>query len=213
MIEFDEVTVKAGDKRILDGVSFSLAAGEKAVITGPTGSGKSTILLTLLGAYEIARGRVFFDGRELSTETLSTVRRSIAWIGQEPILGDGTVREALLLPFQFAANRTAAPTEERLLEALASLELEESILGRRTSVISGGEKQRVAITRALLLDKRVFLADEITSALDEHSSAVVKTLFLTDGFTVLTVSHDPQWRQSFGTTISIVAGRVTGVAR
>lgn len=213
MIEFEDVTVKVGDRTLISDVRFSVKAGEKVVISGPTGCGKSTVLLALLGAHDICAGIARFDGLEVTPETLQSVRRSIAYIGQEPVIGDGTVRDALLLPFSFEANRDATPSDEDVAAALARLELDPGILDQPTNVVSGGEKQRVAIARALLLHKDVFLADEITSALDAASASVVLDLFLNSPYTVLAVSHDPEWQQRFATRIAMEAGRVVEVAR
>lgn len=213
MIEYRDVSVSAGGRKILTDVTLAIATGEKAVIAGPTGAGKSALLLTLLGAYELSGGAIGFDGSPVTASRLAAVRRSVAYIGQEPVLGDGTVREAMLLPFRFAANRAATPDERHLEEVLSHLHLEPAILDRRTSVVSGGEKQRIAIARALVLGKEVFLADEITSALDTAGAEVVMDLFRRGSYTVIAVSHDPVWHQRFGTRISMEAGRILEVRR
>jgi putative ABC transport system ATP-binding protein len=76
-------------------------------------------------------------------------------------------------------------------------------------VVSGGEKQRIAVARALLLGKKVFLADEITSALDEESSRVVLELFASSDYTILSVSHDPAWQARFPIRLSISGGTLS----
>ncbi len=211
MIAFDDVTVRASQSVLLKDITFSLDAGEKAVITGPSGSGKSTILLTLMGAHAPARGRVRFDGTEVTAQTVASVRNAVAFIGQEPVLGNRSVRDGLLLPFTFRANRDARPGEERISEILHGLKLPSDILDRSTAVISGGEKQRIAVARALLTGKNTFVADEITSALDETSNQIVLDLFLRPGITVLAVSHQGQWLQRFDKQIRIVNGTVVDV--
>ena len=134
-----------------------------------------------------------FDGQPVQPETVRAVRRAVAFIGQEPALGAETARDALLLPFTFRANRDRKPSAEALLSALDRVRLSADILPKRCAVVSGGEKQRLAVARALLLDKTVFLADEVTSALDPESRQAVLHIFADPSFTVLSVTHDPDW--------------------
>ncbi|MBD3239006.1 MAG: ATP-binding cassette domain-containing protein [Chitinivibrionales bacterium] len=213
MIEFDHVTVTAGQTVLLDDITFSIDEGDKAVIFGPTGSGKSTVLTTLMGARAPSAGRILVDGTPLTAETITTLRNRVAFIGQEPVLGAANVRDALLLPFTFRANRHAHPDSTALHDALDRVRLPHRILDSDTGVVSGGEKQRIAIARALLLGKHVFLADEITSALDEESTKVILDLFLHSEYTVLAVSHHPAWRQSFGTRIEVADGRIVRIEK
>jgi putative ABC transport system ATP-binding protein len=211
MIRFDHVTVRANHTTLLSDLSFSVDTGQKAVIGGPTGSGKSTVLLTLLGAYRPVRGTVSLDGMVLSEETATAIRKKVAYIAQEPVLGSGKVREGLLLPFTFTANRHLHPGPGRLHEVLEALRLPRTILDRDSALVSGGEKQRIVIARALLMGKKVFVVDEITSALDEESNRVVLDLFVASAFTVLAVAHHPRWQRRFDKLITVHDGRVAGV--
>lgn len=211
MIAFEHVTVAAGETVLLSDISFSIDKGDKAVVFGPTGSGKSTILTTLMGARVPSSGTVFFDGTPVTADTIAAVRGRVAYIGQEPVLGAAQVRDALLLPFSFRANRHAHPDDTAIHDALDRVRLPHRILDSDTDIVSGGEKQRIAIARALLLDKHVFLADEITSALDEESTNVILELFLHSEYTVLAVSHHPAWQRRFGTRIEVSGGRVTRI--
>ncbi|MBD3316326.1 MAG: ATP-binding cassette domain-containing protein, partial [Chitinivibrionales bacterium] len=150
MIAFDSVTVRAGATTLLHDITFSMEKGEKVVIGGPTGSGKSTILMTLLGAHVPAKGTIRFNGIPLSPATVGTIRKQVAYIAQEPVLGTGLVREGLLLPFSFKANRHRQPSVDQINATLSRLLLPPAILDRDIALISGGEKQRIAIARALL---------------------------------------------------------------
>ena len=184
---------KRQDRLILDSVSFEIAQGDKAVFFGPSGSGKTTILMCLIGGVVPTAGTVRFDGEVLTAQTLPHLRQTVAFIGQEPVLGATGVREALLLPFSFRANRDRMPSEERVRQVLESLLLPPDILDKQTTVISGGEKQRLALARALLLEKTVFVLDEVTSALDPQSRRAVMALFRHPELTLISVSHDPEW--------------------
>lgn len=217
LIRFENVTVfdstaRAGRQAILDGVSFEVGAGEKAVLYGRSGSGKSTILTTLAGAHIPSGGSIWFEEMQVNAESLDRVRRSLAFIGQEPVLGAGTVREALMLPFTFRANRDLQPDQHTVNEVLHSLRLDPAILDSEASVVSGGEKQRIAIARALLLNKKAFLADEITSALDPESKDAVISLFRDRPLTLLSVSHDREWFSICTTFMQVDKGSIVNVA-
>ncbi|MBD3321679.1 MAG: ATP-binding cassette domain-containing protein [Chitinivibrionales bacterium] len=210
-IEFNSASVIDGPTVLLKNITFSVPHGGKALITGPTGSGKSSVLLALMGAYPVVNGTVYYDGTPVTSETVSILRKSIGYIAQEPVLGEGTVREGLLMPFTFRANRSRAPSETAIHDAFDRLQLPRALLDRDISLVSGGEKQRIAIARTLLLGKNVFVVDEITSALDEASNSVVLDLFTQSRATVLAVSHHPRWSERFDMRIKMERGAVTTV--
>lgn len=208
IIQFDQVTVAAGGKVILADLSFALSEGEKAVFRGRSGSGKSTVLKALLGVCPLASGAIYFQGKSLDKPVVDEIRRCAAYIGQEPVLGADTVRDALLLPFQFKAHRNAKPSESRLVEALQGLHLPEAILSQDCASVSGGEKQRIALARALLLGKSLYLLDEVTSALDAESKQAVFEVLADPRLTVLSVAHDSKWIDRCGRVFDLEGGRL-----
>jgi putative ABC transport system ATP-binding protein len=209
MIRFENISIETQNHLILDRVSFDIAQGEKAVFFGPSGSGKTTILMTLIGGMVPTAGTVLFDGEPLTAQSLPRLRQTVAFIGQEPVLGAQGVREALLLPFSFRANRARMPSEKQLQQVLDDLLLPSEILAKQTSVISGGEKQRLAVARALLLGKNIFVVDEVTSALDPQSRRAVLKLFRQPELTLISVSHDPEWLTLCTRFFKVKGGRVT----
>lgn len=211
IIRFDQVSVTAHEKTILSDISFALLPGEKAVLCGKSGSGKSSVLKTLMGLLPVKLGTVYFQEIALTPASVHAVRSCTAYIGQEPMLGAASVREALLLPFQFKTHREHRPTEAQLIEVLQRLQLPKDILSQESSRISGGEKQRIALARGLLLNKKLYLLDEVTSALDAESKQAVFEVFSDPSLTVLSVAHDPEWLERCNIIFELEAGRLTEV--
>ncbi len=193
MIELIDIHIERGGSLILENVCIQIDTGVKSVVTGPSGSGKTSLLLAVMGVFQPTHGRVLVDGKAVLPDSVGSVRKSIAFITQEPVLGAERVSDALLLPFSFKSNRQSSPSKERIDEVLGQLHLGPEILAKPSSKISAGEKQRIAIARALLLDKDIFLVDEATSALDQESKAAVIGMLTQPRFTVLSVSHDRAW--------------------
>lgn len=208
IIRFDRVSVAVREKTILSNISFALFPGEKAVLCGKSGSGKSSVLRAFIGLHAVASGGVYFQQMQLTPASVHTIRSATAYIGQEPILGAETVREALLLPFQFKTHRNQRPPDARLGEVLNRLHLSLDILKRKCSRISGGEKQRIALARGLLLGKSLYLLDEITSALDLESKQAVFDVFSDPQLTVLSVAHDTEWLARCDRILELEAGRL-----
>ena len=193
MIVFDNITLKVHNQTLLEGTSLMLNEGDKAVVRGSSGCGKSSLLKCAVGAIPVAGGMVKIDHTALSAATVADIRGRISFIGQEPVLGAEWVRDALMLPFHYKAHRHTLPDTKIINALLERLHLAPGILDKPCARISGGEKQRIAIARALLLNKTIFLADEITSALDPESRQAVMDELFRPGITLLSVSHDPEW--------------------
>jgi putative ABC transport system ATP-binding protein len=208
MIRLEDLTVCFGELTLLDRVSMVIAPSEKIVIQGESGSGKTTLLKALVGAAAIVSGSVFFNGEPLTPDTVAGIRQSVAYIGQEPVLGADTVEDALLLPFSFKSHRGRRPADERIGDVLDAFRLGRSLLGRTCATLSGGQKQRIAIARAALLGKTVYLVDEVTSALDLTNKSAVMDHLLIPAHTVVSVSHDPDWIERCDRVVRLHAGRL-----
>jgi ABC-type multidrug transport system fused ATPase/permease subunit len=191
MCDFQEVSVRYRERLVLDGFNLRVRSGEKVVLTGDSGSGKSTVLRCLLGFVAPAAGRVFLAGEELTAATVWRLRRRMAFVPQEPDLGSGTVAEILQRPFSFKANVGLELRPEELASLADRFFLDEALLQAEIRSLSGGEKQRVAIISAILLNRPVMLLDEATSALDKEARRAVLEYFAgRDDLTILAVTHD-----------------------
>ncbi|PYN25754.1 MAG: choline transporter, partial [Candidatus Rokuibacteriota bacterium] len=148
---------------ILKDVSFTVERGHALTLVGPSGSGKSSLLRCLNRLEEPTAGTVHFDGRDIRALDPRRLRRGAALVMQTPVVFEGTVRDNLRVR---PADVDGDLSEARLGQALADVGLEGELLERDAVTLSGGEKQRVTIARALLGDPRALLLDEPTSALD-----------------------------------------------
>jgi len=215
MIRLEDIDLDLGGKPILRGVSASIEPGDKAVICGESGSGKTSLLKLLIGLHRPARGRLTIDGVELTRETARGLRARVFYMPQEvrPI-GEETAREFIDLVFGFAVNRDRRPDEERLRALLERFRLGPQLLDARLSELSGGERQRIGLVRGLLLEREILLLDEVTSAVDEDNKRlIVEHLLGLDGTTVVAVTHDPLFISRAALQIELRRGEVVRVER
>ena len=177
----------------LERVRMTVQRGDFCLLTGPSGTGKSTLLRLLTRLETPDAGRLFYDGKPLESLDPTRLRRSMALVAQEPYMGGGSVREALLLPYGFAANADLPrPEEAALREQLDRLHLADVRLEATAESLSLGQRQRVALARQLLLQPAMLLLDEPTSALDAESRRLVEHSLEAahaDGVTVIMITH------------------------
>jgi putative ABC transport system ATP-binding protein len=202
--------------RALDGVSFSIGAGESAAIMGPSGSGKST-LMNLLGCLDRpSSGRYLLDGVDvsrLSPDALAEIRNAkIGFVFQNfNLLPRTSAVENVELPLLYGnSTMDAAARRARARASLARV----GLAGREEhhpSQLSGGQQQRVAIARALVTDPPVLLADEPTGNLDSRTSEEVLAIFgelHRAGMTILLITHDADVARHAGRVIRLKDGRI-----
>ncbi|MEE2899819.1 MAG: ATP-binding cassette domain-containing protein [Gemmatimonadota bacterium] len=177
----------------------SLAAGDRAVLTGHSGTGKSLLLRTLCGLDRPDEGHVLFRGEPTPGHDAPGFRARVMYVQQQPLLIPGTVRDNLDLPARFNVHAgrkiSGAENGDRAGDLLAQIGKSADFLEQRASVLSGGEGQVVGIVRALLLDPHVLLLDEPTAHLDPATTQRVEEVVLewveVGDRALLWTSHDP----------------------
>jgi putative ABC transport system ATP-binding protein len=200
---------------ILTDVTVDIERGGALTLVGPSGSGKSSLLRCLNRLEEPTGGTVRFDGRAITDWDPRELRRQAALVLQTPVMFAGTVRDNLSIR---AAGVSLDLSESRLRETLAEVGLDGGLLDREAATLSGGEKQRVTIARALLREPQALLLDEPTSALDPpNATLVVETvcrLRETRRLTIVVVTHSPELvRLLGGGLLYLVKGRVQSYER
>lgn len=191
VIDIINLSVCFQSQCLFEGMSFSLQPGEKITITGPSGSGKSTLLRCLMGFAVPDSGVIRILGEDLGSDTIWKLRGFMAYVAQEPDLGEGIVRDALIRPFGYKRNASLSYDEHEALALFETLVLNPAFIDTPISQLSGGEKQRVALISALLLKRPVLLLDEAASALDLTAKQAVRDyLSHCSDLSILSVSHD-----------------------
>ena len=194
LIEADSIDFSYDDEVIFDGFSFAIDQGERVVLKGESGGGKSTLMRLLLGFELPEEGELRYKGSPLTGKQLKQFRKECAWLPQDLNIGAGSVRDVILFPFQFKESGNREPGEDAIISILGDLGMENSDLEKDYADLSTGQRQRVGIALCILLDKPVMLLDEPTSALDEASKEkAAKHLFSDSDRTIISTSHDPFW--------------------
>ncbi len=214
MISFHNVTKKYDSHLVLDSVSFSIENNEFVVLTGASGSGKSTVIALLIGAEKPTNGSIEVDGMyvsEMDLDTLQLYRRKIGVVYQDYKL---LVKKTVFENVAFAMEVCNEPDElihERVPQVLEKVGLL-SFQDKFPDQLSGGEKQRLAIARALVHRPRLIIADEPTGNLDEANVRGIVDLLTNlheEGNTVLLTTHDPFVRELVdGRSLTLEDGKI-----
>ena len=175
---FENVTFSYNENHIaLDGVNLTVRAGERIAIVGPSGAGKSTFVNLIPRFYDIQSGRILLNGRDLQEYTLASLRRSVALVSQDTFLFNITVRDNIAYGDKDSSDETVFDAAKQAFAHEFILELPEgyaTVIGERGVKISGGQKQRLAIARAIHKNAPLLILDEATSALDSEAERIVQ---------------------------------------
>jgi ATP-binding cassette subfamily B protein len=167
----------AKDRLVLHGLNLAIPSGQRVGLVGHSGAGKTTITKLLLRFADLTEGALTIDGQNISEVTQSSLRRSIAYVPQEPLLFHRSLRENIAYGKLDATDDEiiAATKRANAFEFIQDLpEGLDTIVGERGIKLSGGQRQRIAIARAILKDAPILLLDEATSALDSESEKLIQ---------------------------------------
>jgi len=197
VIDFDNVSYAYSDSKgtdVLANLDLHIPAGQKVGLVGVSGAGKTTITKLLLRFDDLTNGVISIDGQDIANITQHSLRSSIAYVAQEPLLFHRTLAENIAYGKPGAtmdAIRDAA-AEAHALEFIERLPHQfETVVGERGIKLSGGQRQRVAIARAILKDAPILMLDEATSALDSESEKLIQASLetLMEGRTSIVIAH------------------------
>ena len=200
-------------KNILEIDDLTIPSGKTTCIVGESGSGKTTLLKLLNNMLSCERGVILFKGEDIATLDPVQLRREVVMLPQSPLIFPGTIKDNLLIGLQFAEKPFVE--DELLLKMLDKLKLNKD-LANNAFELSGGEKQRLAICRIMLMLPDVFLLDEPTSALDDSTEemAIEKMVeYAKDNHkTILMITHSQTVARKYGDVIvTLSEGKISKV--
>lgn len=193
-VRIDRDTLAPEQGWALDGISLTVEPGQLAAIVGPSGSGKTTMTYLVPRFYDVDAGAVLIDGTDVRDLTMGSVAEAVGMVTQEPYLFHGSIRDniAYAKPDATADEIEQAARDANIHDRILSFaDGYETITGERGYRLSGGEKQRLAIARVLLMDPRILILDEATSALDTETERLVQDALerATHNRTTIAIAH------------------------
>jgi peptide/nickel transport system ATP-binding protein len=212
-----------GTVRAVDGISFSVKKGETFGLVGESGSGKSTVAYTIVGIYRPTQGEIIFNGQDIARELASrskSLKKEIQIVFQDPgssLNPRRSIKQILELPVKVHAITQNEDRTERVTQLLKMVELPVDYMYKYPRAIGGGEKQMVAIARALATNPSFVLLDEPTSALDVSVQAKIISLLIqlqaSLNLTYLFITHDLSLMRNVASRVGIMyLGRICEIA-
>jgi subfamily B ATP-binding cassette protein MsbA len=219
-IRFEDIgfsySTEKGERQVLHDINLEVAAGEVLALVGPSGAGKSTLVNLIPRFWDVTKGRILLDGKDIREMTLASLRRQVAQVTQETILFNDTVRNNIAYG---KPETKAALVEAAAKNALAHdfiLRMPqgyETVIGEKGVRLSGGERQRLAIARAIIKDAPILILDEATSSLDAESESLVQEALsnLIQHRTVLVIAHRLSTIRRANRIAVLEEGRITAI--
>jgi subfamily B ATP-binding cassette protein MsbA len=209
-------STEEGEHQILHEIDLEVRAGEMLALVGPSGAGKSTLVNLIPRFYDVSSGKILIDGHDLRSLTLDSLRKQIAQVTQETILFNDTVHNNIAYG---QPDKPRDQVEQAAKHALAHefvLRMPQgydTVIGENGFRLSGGEKQRIAIARAILKNAPILILDEATSALDAESESLVQVALsnLMQGRTVVVIAHRLSTVRRATRTVVLEHGRITAI--
>ncbi len=192
LINFSNLNLQYGKKEILKDFNLIIDEGEKVLIQGKSGAGKSTLFRILLNFAKQDSGDLFIKNKKINSSDTKEIRKMFAYVNQDVTLRQGNVRKVLQEISSFSGNDYSGEIDKELAK---EFDFSTELLDKNTEELSGGERQRLGIIIAILLNRPVFLLDEVTSALDIELKEKVVQYFSNTEKTVICISHDKEWSE------------------
>lgn len=209
LLEFQNVFFINDDKTILKDITISINSGDYISVVGPSGSGKSTLLKLCCHLISPTEGAIIYKNKSIMEHNPMELRKNVAYCFQTPYIFGETVMDNISFPFSIRGIKVDLKRAEELF---LLFNLDKEYLKKDVKNLSGGEKQRIAIIRTLLLKPEMLLLDEVTSALDFDNALIVENVMKSlnqNGTTILWVTHNPeQSRKNANKILTIESGKI-----
>lgn len=213
-IEFRNLSFAYGNERsVLDGVNIEIPKGSKLALIGKNGAGKSTVIDLLLRLYSPVAGEILLAGKNIADMPLEEYRRMISVVSQEIYLFNDTIRNNICLYRPVGDDIIFDICRESgLIEFISEVSLDCSV-GQNGAMLSGGQKQKIALARALIQDRPIIIFDEATSSTDAYSEQQINSLLYTKlkEKTVIVITHRKEILSEMDKIVTLSNGRITEV--
>ncbi len=193
MIKLEKIDLTLRQQSIFTNLNLHIIKNKKILLKMPSGTGKSTLLKVIMGYIPIDSGNIIIDKEVLGEHNIDALRQKFAYISQNISFTEESVEKYIELIFSFKKNKNIKLSNSNLYDLLEKFELDKNILKKSPLLLSGGEKQRIALILVLLLDRDILLLDEVTSGLDHDLKIKVIKIIKNLNKTVIISSHDNQW--------------------
>lgn len=208
LLQINHLNYQVGEQKILSDIHFSVEQNDWLTLSGPSGSGKSSLLKIIASLLSPTSGEIYFEGKEQKTYDPMKYRQQVSYCFQNPTLFGTDVKENLAFPFLV---RNLPFDQEKAEKALEQVALEANFLEKKVTELSGGEKQRVALLRNLLFLPKILLLDEVTVGLDRENKQLIQALLTRvyeQGIALIQITHDESELAQAKKTIILQEGKL-----
>jgi len=211
ILECRNIGLLKSEQTILSSISFCVQARDSIGVMGPSGSGKSTLFRLLNLLISPTQGQILYKNKNIQEYAPPQLRRNISYILQKPYLFGSTVQENLLYPYELLGQK---PNFKEINSYLDKVKLPQNTLQKKNTALSGGEQQRIALIRSLLIKPEIILLDEVTAALDEENTLLLENLIAHEQslqqLTLLFITHKQEQAKHLAHKILYLeAGHIT----
>ncbi|WKY44819.1 ABC transporter ATP-binding protein [Eubacteriaceae bacterium ES2] len=189
-IEYRNINLTYNGRTLFKDFNLTVEAGEKVLLAAQSGSGKTTLIKMLMGFVRPDSGEIIVDGLLLSPQTVNELRKKVTYVSQDADLPKGIVSEVFKEVFSFHVNRQLGYQQDQLKKWLQQFSLTADTIDKQVDDLSGGERQRLAMIMGLLLNRDIFILDEVTTGLDAGLKEKTLGQLLAIDKTMLIISHD-----------------------
>ncbi len=193
MIQIKNINLSFGKKEVFSNLSLTIKQGEKVILNAPSGKGKSSLLKIIMGFLKPDSGEVMVAEKLISAQNIKEIRAKIAYLPQDISFPKMKVEDFIKSVLSYESNKSISYEKNKVEDSLEALMLPKDVLTQDTTSLSGGEKQRIGILIMQLLNREIFLLDEVTSALNSELKIFIADYFLKMKQTIIIVSHDDVW--------------------
>ena len=199
MIQIRDLCFSIHNADLISGLSLAIGTGEKHLIIGKSGTGKTSLLKLLLGFARPDSGRIQINHLDVTGQNIRTIRQNVFYLSQDIDLPDEAGND--LLQRICRLNLGHALDMDALFDFFTLLSFSPKLLEKKVSRLSGGERQRLGLLMGLMLDRPIWLLDEPTAALDTAMKQTVSNHLMAMDKTMVIISHDPVWQTQPGIVI------------